>query len=310
MEFLNYLKESTKSAVVTRTKFMQQYRPKDNSIHIFYEGKDDPSFYSNFIEPYKRKYQRIYYYNAHNKTGVYLNHSKLDWSQYEKNRILFFVDKDLSDLLNESFTTDRNIFVTRFYSIENYLVSKTLCARCLRELMGIEDDKLIYKITKEFSHCLYLYHNEIRPIMAMILYYRSIHEPLNLNNLDLSKLFSFKKGIHRIVGITEYFVKNAGLATNMSYTEIKRNLNILLNIANPKVYVRGKFELWFFVYFLNSLPSILNKDKVKGEPRYKLNINLSPSTAVQVLAPRLRIPPELKGFLDANLKKNSVQQQV
>ena len=285
---------------------MQQYRPNDNSIHIFYEGKDDPSFYSNFIEPYKKKNQRLYYYRASNKNSVYQQYSLIDWTTHQKNRILFFVDKDLSDIItNQTYPHDQNIFITKYYSIENYLVTKSLCARCLRELIGLDDDKEINKITKEFIKCLFEFHIELKPLMALILFYRSTGEPVNLNNLDLSLLFDFKKGVNRKVGVKDYIIRTIGAKQTITISDLKSNIKILNSIKNSKEYVRGKYEIWFFVHFINSIPNILNQGCQKGDPKFKFKLNFTLNTAVQVLAPRLRIPSELKEFLDNNLKKNS-----
>ena len=150
MDFLNYLKDAAKSDISTHTKFLQQYRKFDNSLHIFLEGKDDPSFYSNYLDRYRKKKQKIYFYRAKNKNSVYSNYRKINWNIYTKNRVLFFVDKDFRDILNETYPIDSNIFETKYYSIENYLVSKSMFSRCLRELLGLDDDKLINRITKDF----------------------------------------------------------------------------------------------------------------------------------------------------------------
>ena len=149
MEFLKYLKVAAKSNTSVRTRYLQQYNNNDNALHIFYEGNDDPSFYSNFLENKNQK--KIYYYQAENKKGVYEIHSKINWSSYDKRRTLFFVDKDFSDILNEIFTIDDNIFVTRYYSIENYVVSKHVFIRTIREILHIDDEKFLNKCYKDFE---------------------------------------------------------------------------------------------------------------------------------------------------------------
>jgi hypothetical protein len=102
---------------------LQQYKSTDNSIHIFHEGKDDPSFYSNYLERGRLKRQRVYYYLFNNKKGVYFHYEKINWLKFKKNRLLFFVDKDLDDILEIKYPHDQNIFVTKYYTIENYLIS-------------------------------------------------------------------------------------------------------------------------------------------------------------------------------------------
>ncbi|MDQ2180244.1 DUF4435 domain-containing protein [Marinifilum sp. D714] len=307
MGFLEYLKNAAKSPVTAQTKFMQQYKQADNSIHVFLEGKDDPSFYSNYIERNKRKGQRIYFYNSKNKAGVYYNHSKINWSVYKKERILFFVDKDFSDILNEEYASDQNIFVTRFYSIENYLVSRTLFSRCLREIFGINDDKVIARISKEFVKSLAEFHKAIEPLTSVLLYYRKNNIPVNLNNIDFNQIFNVNIGDKVTVksNIQQYLVKCTGVKSFPKYTEFKECLSLIKPVGNTKLYVRGKCELWFMIKYLNLLPAIMNQDIAKGEPKIKSCLNITPNNAVQIIAPRLRIPMELKKFLIENLKKKS-----
>ncbi|MDY8137288.1 DUF4435 domain-containing protein [Aquimarina sp. 2201CG5-10] len=305
MEFLDYLKNAAKSSTSVYAKFLQQYNFGNNGIHVFYEGKDDPSFYSNYIERYKGKKQRIFYYRAQNKKSVYHNYSQVDWSQYKKNRVLFLVDKDFRDILNETYPTDTNIFETKYYSIENYLVNKSMFARCLRELLSIDDDKVINQITREFIIQLTNFHKEIMPVIALILYFRENKLNANLNQIDLSQVFEFKEKVKRKRSIKEFLEKSMDTPNGAPWKDVLTHSRTLSEIDNSKYYVRGKFEMWFFLKFLNSLPDILNCDRKKGEPKFKLNVNLSAATAVQVLAPRLRIPKELKEFLDNNLKKSA-----
>jgi len=305
MEFLDYLKNAAKSSTSVYTKFLQQYKFGDSGLHIFYEGKDDPSFYSNYIERYRSKKQRVYYYRANNKKSVYHNYSQVDWNKYKKNRVLFLVDKDFRDILNETYPDETNIFETKYYSIENYLVTKSMFARSLRELLSIDDDKTINKITREFIIQLNNFHKEIMPIIALILYFRESNLNANLNQIDLSQVFEFKEKVKRKRNIKEFLEKSMDVPNEAPWKDVLRHIRSLKEIDNSKYFVRGKFEMWFFVKFLNSLPEILNCDRKKGEPKYKLNVNISESTFVQVLAPRLRIPTELKVFLDENLKKSA-----
>ncbi|NER83791.1 MAG: DUF4435 domain-containing protein [Leptolyngbya sp. SIO1D8] len=302
---MDYLKNAAKSGTAIHAKFLQQFNFGDNAIHIFYEGRDDPSFYSNYIERYKKKNQRLYYYRARNKKGVYHNYEKIDWNIYKRQRVLFLIDKDFRDILNEIYPSDINIFETKYYSIENYLVTKSMFARCLRELLALDNDKLINQITKEFMIQLSNFHKEITPVIALILYYRKNNLTANLNQINLSKIFEFQKKVKRQKNIKKYLEKAIDSKTAAPWTEILKYMRILSQISNSKYFVRGKFEMWFFIKFLNSLPKILNHGKEKGESKIKINVNLAESTAIQILAPRLRIPGDLKQFLDVTIKKSA-----
>lgn len=307
MGFLEYLKNSAKSPITTYTKFLQQYKPTENSLHIFLEGKDDPSFYSNYLERNKKRGQKIYFYNSKNKSGVYENYSRVNWSFYKKNRVLFFVDKDFSDIIRETYDVDSNIFVTKYYSIENYLVSKTLFARCLRELFGLVDDKLINSISKDFSIALEQFHIVSLNLMSILVYYRKNKIPINLNNIDFNKVYEVKVGekVLKKKYIREYLSNCTSTDKFPTLSEIKEIKKELKKYGNPKYYTRGKCELWFMIKYLNELPKLLNTGIKKGEPKVKLCVNLTSNNAVQIIAPRLRIPIDIKDFLIKNLKNKS-----
>src|SRR5690606_6270038 len=112
------------------------------------------------------------------------------------------------DILNEIYPNDTNIFETKYYSIENYLVTKSMFARTLRELLFIDDDKLINKITREFIIQLNNFHKEIMPVIALILYFRENNLNANLNQIDLSKIFDFKEKVKRKRNIKEFLEKS------------------------------------------------------------------------------------------------------
>jgi hypothetical protein len=61
----------------------------------------------------------------------------------------------------------------------------------------------------------------------------------------------------------------------------------------PKIYIRGKFELWFFVKFVVKLEELV--------PEVKLRVPIGENSAVRLLGPRLQIPSSLEKFLRGNI---------
>ncbi|MBK6544359.1 MAG: DUF4435 domain-containing protein [Saprospiraceae bacterium] len=206
MGLLEYLRKAAKSEATVYTTFLQQYSKNDNSVHIFHEGKDDPSFYSNFIESKLRKNRKVFYYQSKNKNSVYHYYSKLNWSSYSKKRILFCVDKDFADILKITYPIDSNIFVTEPYSIENYLVNKNIYSRSLRELMGLENDKKNSVLTKGFKIGLESFYDASLFLSAYILLHRKANNPLNLQSLTFGDVFEMDEKF--IVKKKEKYFKN------------------------------------------------------------------------------------------------------
>lgn len=300
MDWLTRLKKAAKSNTAIYIRFLQQYSVQNNSLHIFHEGKDDPSFYGNFIVRKTKKNQKVNYYNCHNKQNVYDNYSKINWSVYPKKRILFFVDKDYSDFLNLIYPKDTNIFVTKYYSIENYLVSEEIFERCLKDLIGLEDN-VITPLSRKFKSALKDFHKELIVLSAFIIFHRLKNNKINLNQLnlqniyDLSSFFEVKRKVNKLNEID----KQLGIKTYVCFSEVSKISKNLKLLKEPKLYIRGKYELFFLVHSINSVLKILNKGLKK--PKYKIPISLSMSNAIQVIAPRVRQPRDVSRFLNSNL---------
>jgi hypothetical protein len=229
----------------------------------------------------------------------------LNWGAYQKKRVLFFVDKDYSDFLSIKYPSDSNIFVTKYYSIENYIVNKNVFSRCLRELMGLDNDKVNYALTKLFAKQLDQFYDTSLFLSSYIIFHKRNKTPVNLRNITLNDLFVSKDNF--------YFVKKprilnrldelTGVKSIACAKEIRAIMMELKKTKNPKSYTRGKFEMMFMVGCINSSPKIINKEKEKGDKLYKLSINLSITNSIPIIGPRLKQPADVKKFLSFNLGK-------
>ena len=87
--------------------------------------------------------------------------------------------------------------------------------------------------------------------------------------------------------------------------EFEDESEIILNEINtfePKLYVRGKFELWFFIEFIKSVIHILGKEMRERGMRLSIRTQLHLSNAIEILGPRSDIPTSLNSFLRSNLE--------
>lgn len=304
MGLLEYLRKAAKSETTIYTTFLQQYSKNDNSVHVFHEGKDDPSFYSNFIESKLKRNRKVYYYQSKNKNSVYHYYSKVNWTAYSKKRILFCVDKDFADILKITYPTDSNIFVTEPYSIENYLVNKNIYSRSLRELIGLENDKKNSVLSKGFKAGLDTFYQASLLLSAYFIFHRKANNPLNLQSLTFGDVFEMDDNftVKRKKGILKILDQKTGVNSVFNYSDIKSIMIELGKINNPQKYVRGKYDLMYLVNCINLAPKILNDQRVKGEKKYKCCVSLSYTNGIAILAPRLKEPKDLKRFLTDNLK--------
>ncbi|PKB00411.1 uncharacterized protein DUF4435 [Flavobacteriaceae bacterium MAR_2009_75] len=311
MSFLQSLKNAAASPITLYIRFLQEYKNTDKALHLFMEGNDDPSFYTNFITNIAGKKYKLYFYNSKNKNGVYDNYDKIDWSTFNKNKALFFVDKDYSDILQLQYKTDENIFVTKYYSIENYLVTSKILKRILIDLIHITDTITIKRITKTFKEQYKVFCNQMFIITSWIIFHRKKNNNIPLSNLNLSHIFSFDQNLEIISTkkpqgqkLFDYLNSKTNNTDNSEcWKEVKQIYNQLNGIRKNKIHLRGKFEIWYLVAFVDALIMNANATRVQGQPKLKMNLNLSKANAVEVLGCRLDTPKELKKFIKYNLTK-------
>lgn len=307
MDFLKQLKalRDANQPMTSYLTFMQQYKKGESSLHIFYEGDDDPSFYTNFIETFLGNKPKLFYYNCKNKKGVSDTYVKINWQTYKKKRALFFVDKDHEDLINAPSIKDINFFITKYYSIENYLVNETILHRTLRELISINDQDMILQISSKFELQLQKFIELIDVITSWILYHKKKGLEVKLLKVKMQQIFYFNDNLEikrykkpQSKKILNYLDEKTGINTpNNAWKEI---ISILRNLKtiNYKIHLRGKFEIWFFVNFIEKLVEGLNNDIPEKNRRYKIKSSLSISNAVAILGTRLSIPVDFKTFLN------------
>lgn len=319
MGFLELLEEAGEISEGTFIKFLHQYKTKKKDVHFFFEGLDDQSFYVNHIESIYPSDYRFYYYVCNGKEFVYQIYKDIEWTSFNRSRVLFFVDKDLDDILKISQIEDQNIFVTGFYSIENYLVTSDVFSRLLRETCFLNDDQTINFLIDKFESQLTTFSKLMTRISAWVVYCRRNDLDVNLNEIEIDKIFEINKElkVRRKVKSghkTPFeYICSATKTTHYHLREIMGIVEELRKIPSAKIFIRGKYELWFlYAFYIATIDSIIpeinqrikeiNKLNRRKLPKCKVTISIRPENILQISAPRVRIPGELRSFLLANVK--------
>jgi hypothetical protein len=323
MSFLDTLVEAAEIPEAAYIKYLQQYKFEEDGVHIFLEGVDDQSFYTNYIETLLPEEQEIFYYICDGKDNVYQNYSDINWSKFNKSRTLFFTDKDFDDILNISRSIDDNIFVTKYYSIENYLVKDDVLVRFLKEVCSIRDIATIDEIVNTFKEQLNVFSELMISISAWLIYVREEGFDTNFNNIDISNLFEIsndfqiKKLVNSKYGSAyDYLCKSTSANHPFDYTRILNIARNLSNLGEPKVYLRGKYELWFMFIFCKKVIEIIVPKLNKGIKQHNrsnktkitkcnIHIELKEQNILQITAPRVKIPKEVKEFISKNINANA-----
>lgn len=310
MDLLEILKEAANSANTRYTEFLQQYKFDKETIHLFFEGNEDQSFYMNYISNVFPKEITIYTYVCNGKGNVHGIYNSINWVTYCKNRVLFFTDKDFSYILNQTWDSDENIFSTKPYSIENYICNEKMVERILKEILHINNASLVKKFCGHFVNEETNFENLILPLTAAIIMLKKAGNDVPLKDFNLSKLFRLNDNLKveklpRVKAI-DYFEKTTQCLVP------KNSWKIILNICKElrrdfekEDYIRGKFALWFLVNFSKKTPDRINNLKRTGKSDIKCSVctQINLENAVEILGPRVILPNELKHFLEHNAQR-------
>ena len=168
--------KAKESVNLTLLKIMQSYSssPSAKIIYFITEGKDDVAFYGSKSTEYIPNGWSLKIIPAGNRDKVVETYRSLDWSTYKKTRILFFVDRDLSDYTGEDTPSDFNVYVTQKYAIENDLCSVDTIINALKfyyDLNNMEepDEEIINNFYKTWFDS---FSQLFKPVMAHILYWK------------------------------------------------------------------------------------------------------------------------------------------
>ena len=248
----------------------------------------------------------MHFYICGNKKGVYDAYDKVKGKISLKHKILFFVDKDLSDFLGEQYPEDSRIFVTEYYSIENYLVTESVLRRLFEEIYytgenRINFDVILEKFRKETRN----FNSIILHVMAWVIYCtRKGHLPI-LNNIRLSNIYILNKDCEVNQGneldLMRELEQRCQVTTQVEYEQDEDDILSELLAKEPKTYIRGKFELSFFIKFLLCVTTAMREVIDENGHSSKVRTLITENNAIEILGPRVDIPETLDLFLEENI---------
>jgi hypothetical protein len=301
---LDIHKSALDSKVSVYHEFLGQYKKEERIVYGFVEGKDDQVFYLGHIESILPEGWDIKLFTSGGKENVLKIHKNIDWRSFKKKRICFFIDRDLSDLIPERVQQDSNIYVTTYYSVENYLVKPQVCERALKEIYGFDilTDPEIQQVKTLFSKELENFYKLMAPLMAVILKWRRSGDNANLNNIDLKKIFSFSNGVvseKNSLNTLSLLHSQCGviMPDDPDYTVEEGEFN---KAVVYRAFIRGKYLFWFLIEFCKSVYADADKIIVGLKKKPKKNLDLSLGNGMCIVAPRAKKPPTLKRFLEDN----------
>lgn len=289
-------------AKVALIRLKQVYKPQGDTYYFIVEGKDDIAFYSCVCTRYP-KLSSAEIIPANNRKNVVDTYASVDWSIYSKKRVLFFVDRDLSEMTSEYTPEDINIYVTDMYSIENSLFNKQLFILILKVFYGLNDmsPEEITRIEGLYQSALERFYSQFYFIMSWILNWRMNGIKCNLNNINDGDIYCFDKGafiIKEAYKEPEAIARFIHISCGVEYQEqdITEYKTILDSHGGIARNIRGKYLRTFFVKLLNSVTKSY-QDMFSSGLIPKPVVSIGTANALQLLCGYMQIPESLNEFL-------------
>ncbi len=308
MSFLDALNEIVDDEIVIHHLFLLNYYPDKNIIHAFFEGKTDLSFYGTLIRRYMPKEWKLRTYICGNKDSVYYQHKNLSPKHKQHQPLLYFVDKDIDDIIPITRVKDTLIYVTEYYSIENYLITETAIEQIWEELFRQPSGTVIEdELVTTFSSALLNTHEILLDIMSWILGQRKQGARPNLNDIITEKYFQIDDDLK----VSPIMNKNEMIELLETQTKTPYSQHTADDLSehreelekyDPKMVIRGHNEMDFFISFIKKLSYVVNnKSKINIRPK----VQITKANIIDIMGPRVDVPLNLDAFLSLHLQFNN-----
>ena len=307
MAFADTLRDARRSRVAVLQEFWSQYNPHQDRLHMFFEGHEDGIYFRHFIKRYLGDNTRVYEYRCEGKKKVFDAFQAIVAKRPNIDSTLFFVDKDIDDIVGVPWPTDPRIFVTDVYSIENYLCTTSIVQAFYRNAVKLNhvmfDEETIWC---HFDEQLSRFRRIALTIMAWIIAQRRAGLQPNLNNINLSMVCTIDDE-GRIAAVraarVHYLEQVTGVQARPGmFRQVAAIARDLSRMSAERI-IRGKFESWFVVEFWRHVSAQLREVADECGGTATINPTLERSTVVAHLTPYADIPRSLELFFEAHLSK-------
>lgn len=284
----------------------KKYRRDEHTIFLIVEGKDDIAYYHCIVNKYIRD-TKFFILPANNRKNVIRVFLQVSWDYYSRKRVFFFIDRDLSNLLNEYTPDDLNVYVTDKYSIENSVFTIETMLSTIKVFYGVYDlDTKEEKLLSELYLKAYTSFCDLFcVVMAWIVCWRKSGINCNLNNLISDRYYYIHNGV---------FIANSNYQTRDVIIDIHNQCNVMFsdrsigdicidierNGGIDKI-IRGKYVKVFFVHFIASVVNSFN-ELFPNRNKPKATVSLSSKNALGVLAGYSVVPDSLHAFFECILR--------
>lgn len=303
-DYAAYLAEEARSDIVALHQFRILYDPNQASYHFFFEGEEDGLFFM----PEARRYilnKDAHIYDCGGKRNVVQVRDAIKADGYNVGSCLFFVDRDYDDFLSTQVTLDDYTYITDNYSIENDISSIEAARILMADVLRISRaDPDFARIETSLTGAYRAFHIEVRTLIGWILAAKEERCSPNLRNTTGLKNIVTLSGVQPTLtkkGFAEFkkkVVVNGKLPSISAILRWRRRLDL----RTAKLWVRGKYDVWFFhSVLLAALEEANLRRKATGGRLISIPTSLREGRIFEVLGGRVPVPISLQTFYEKRL---------
>lgn len=289
-DYVSYLSTQARSGAAVFHEF-RLLASQDGAIHSFFEGEADSLYYVPIIRR-KSAGQRIHLYVCDGKSGVAAMAAAAKMHGYDKaEKCLFFVDRDYDDFFDGQPVVDDLIHVTEPYSVESYLVSAEAIEVILKDFCGFSDgDAEMPVILAALEAGRKYYQSHMLTALAWALACREAGEHPNFANVQLQKMYTVSadgKIVRRANAFKAFRKACIGGGASPPLAGVRKWVR-RFKAMDPGVWIRGKFELWFFeTLTVSVVGAAVATAKARGKKRVRVPATLIQKQTFDMLGGRL-----------------------
>lgn len=294
--------KSTEKDVAVFQKFILEYNNYNNTLFYFVEGEDF-CYYNPRIKNYSNSMNYINYRcdGKHNVIGVN-NLIKEKLTIENNNKLMFFVDRDygLDDV-------PENIYVTDFYSIENFYLTEETVRNILENFIEINKHTNNYSLCLDYFKKTYTEYSKFA--VKINTFYYTVRE--------YEKIYGCPRTNFRTIKFNK-FIENNSIdnfsMSDLSYKELLEKYNIKYSIdevqfkknsllfnENNHYNFRGKFELEYLKWFLNNIRMAIKDGLFNFDKDVVCNYDFHVDV-MKVLSEYAFTPTSLKDYIKNNIE--------
>jgi hypothetical protein len=306
MSFADQLRAARSSPTSILHKFLSSYNPSGvGRIHAFVEGEPDQAFYRSQIERHCRVLPEVILYNCEGKKNVFAAHNDVISRFPDCKTVLFFVDRDLDDLVGVAWPCAPRIFVTEWYSVEHYVVSGESVLAYFQEFCKVRGAEIdLAKLSEQFQVQLLVFYRLILPVMAWVIAAKRTGLKPVVQNISMADLVSLDSEC----ATRRRFCQRLSLLNNVTglngetvtWKDVRSAVRDIKNV-DPRQFVRGKFAGWLFIAFLNKASALLSSIVREAGGSMSTRVQIQESNFIQLLSPKIQPSLPLKKFLALHL---------